>query len=645
MQIKYALRNFLAFGDQLVEVDLTTKGLTLIRGKHLSSSSKSTNGVGKTTLLHGLIWLLYGEYPPKTLKSKVVNAEVGKNCYGEIEVVFRGKTAKIYRGIGHDEITIEGVTVIGDFLLFLLDGQDARGATNTATQENIEKFLRIDYDSFVTAALFTTTDEAFSSQTSSKQDKILTTLLHLEDLEEARQKVLSRKKEVKFDIEETANKCLKKETLRDSYQQQVITWKSAVVDWELEQKSKRNSLKNKVSNLEDEIEDCEDEIESKEIAVRSFEKQKVEHEKKDYSKQLEETEKESDTFMEQTEELNLEYGKVKGKISDLREEIGGLQGLDGVAICPTCKQDLPEEHLYSHIQDLNKKLDSVVKQEKDLAVKRSGVREQTEVVKAKIRKIRSEQNELVKIKADIKQSKNSINSHSRLIEEKQRAIQSYLRSVESLDKEKSPQQQDTIETEKKIEKLETELTELSANRVKLLTLLDDLDFCERMFGPSGIRNYLIRSTIPKLNEDANRFADTLTNGELIISFSGEKEVGTGKKKATRNKLHVKVEDEFGADCYESESGGEKRRIDICVNLALNYLIASRVGLPFVFMDEIFLSLDNRGKEMVMGLLRVISDEIPSVFIISNQDDISNEEFDNIWTIFRENKKSWLEKNR
>lgn len=642
MDIKYKLRNFWAFGNQLVEIDLTTKGLTLIRGKHLTSTAKSTNAVGKTTLLHGLIWLLYGKYPPKAVKALVTNSTTGKNCYGEIEIGFRGKQAKIYRGIDHDEITTEDITVVGDFLLFFLDGQDVRGATDTDTQKNIEEFLGLDYESFVTAALFTTTDDAFSSQTSSKQDKILTTLLHLEDLETARQKVLARQKEVRFEIEELDDKRLQKETLRDSYEQQVEEWKSTIDVWKQEKAAKRKNLKSKVTALEEEIEDCEDSIEDADECLKEIVKQLAVHEVQDYEERLITLEDNQDVHTQRMEELNLEYGKVQGKIGDLQEEIAGLQGLDGVATCPTCEQDLPEEHLYSHIKDKNERLDLKVKQETELEVERSEVREELASINADSRKLRSDQNEFTKLKSDRQRNKNSIQASNELIEEKQRAIQSYLRGLETLDREESPQQKNTVETERKIEKLKTELTELSDNRVKLLTLLDDLDFCETMFGPSGIRNYLIRSTIPKLNQDANRFADILTNGELTVTFSGEKEVGKGKKKAVRNKLQVKVEDQYGSDKYESCSGGEKRRVDICVNLALNYLVASRVGLPFVFMDEIFLSLDNRGKTKVIELLRVISDEIPSVFVISNQDDIANEEFDNIWTVYREDKSSWME---
>jgi len=164
-------------------------------------------------------------------------------------------------------------------------------------------------------------------------------------------------------------------------------------------------------------------------------------------------------------------------------------------------------------------------------------------------------------------------------------------------------------------------------------------FWEEGFSASGIRNLLVESIVPELNELAAKYSSILTGGELLITFAAQKELASGDK---RNKLEVKVTDLYGSDNYHTSSGGEKRRIDLCVNLTLHMLVAKTVGMPFVFLDEALVKLDRRGIENALQLFRDLTDEIPSIYIVTNQDDISNEDFDNIWTVVRTGRESKLE---
>jgi DNA repair exonuclease SbcCD ATPase subunit len=254
------------------------------------------------------------------------------------------------------------------------------------------------------------------------------------------------------------------------------------------------------------------------------------------------------------------------------------------------------------------------------------------------------------LKNDVERQKSKIdrmkvekkNLDNSLLQE-QRNLKDLNERIETLSKEVPPQGEDATSIHKEIDKLENNVIETREEKEELLTLQSELDFCERMFGPSGIRNLLVRGIIPKLNEQVNRFAEILTDGELTIEFVGEVEVGSGRKTESRNKLDVRVVDRFGSEKYCKESGGEKRRVDICVNLALNYLVASRIGLPFVMFDEFYASLDKRGEMKVMELLEELKKDIPSIFVISNNESISSSDFDNVWTVVREGKESWIEK--
>jgi len=213
---------------------------------------------------------------------------------------------------------------------------------------------------------------------------------------------------------------------------------------------------------------------------------------------------------------------------------------------------------------------------------------------------------------------------------------------EELEQTKPPQEQETSQLEKRMETLKKEVVCSREEKEELVLEIDRLDFWIKGFGSQGIRNLLIRSAIPTLNQLANEFSKILTNNELSIQFSGTKMVGSGKKEEARSKLNIVASDITGSNKYYTASAGERRRIDICVDLALHFLVAETSDLPFVFMDEVFSAVDTRGKELILKLLRGLTERIPSIIIISNQEDVAEStEFDQIWTVFRKGKQSWL----
>ena len=211
--------------------------------------------------------------------------------------------------------------------------------------------------------------------------------------------------------------------------------------------------------------------------------------------------------------------------------------------------------------------------------------------------------------------------------------------IENINKEQFTKIVDTFALEMKIENCEIDIEEID-KKLESLSYREELYlFWEDGFSSGGIRNLLVESIIPDLNKLAARYSNVLTGGELSISFSAQKVLASGDK---RNKLEVKVSDMFGSDSYHSSSGGEKRRIDLCVNITLHMLVARSIGIPFVFLDESLVKLDRRGVDNALQLFRDLTSEIPSIFIVTNQDDIANEDFDNIWTVVREGRESKLE---
>ena len=152
--------------------------------------------------------------------------------------------------------------------------------------------------------------------------------------------------------------------------------------------------------------------------------------------------------------------------------------------------------------------------------------------------------------------------------------------------------------------------------------LDILQFWLKGFSNSGIKSMLLDDITPFLNERANKYLQVLSGSHVHVEFSTQTPLKSGE---LREKFQIRVVNDDGGDSYMSNSSGEKRRIDVAINLALQDLIASRANkkLNIMFLDEILDTLDRSGTDSVIGLLAEIAKEKSSVFVISHNEDIQS----------------------
>jgi DNA repair exonuclease SbcCD ATPase subunit len=144
------------------------------------------------------------------------------------------------------------------------------------------------------------------------------------------------------------------------------------------------------------------------------------------------------------------------------------------------------------------------------------------------------------------------------------------------------------------------------------------DFWVKAFGAKGLRSLLIDSSLPLLNEEAARISRTITGGAISIEFSATSELKSGK---TVDRFEVKVDNKHGAGTYQGNSAGERAKIDLCVGLSLQHLVASRSSASFnlMFLDEAFDCLDSAAHERVVEMLSEIDKD--SIYVVSHNEDL------------------------
>lgn len=164
-----------------------------------------------------------------------------------------------------------------------------------------------------------------------------------------------------------------------------------------------------------------------------------------------------------------------------------------------------------------------------------------------------------------------------------------------------------------------------ARKFSLYTELDlqikVLEFWSVGFSPRGVRSLLLDECTPLLNDRASEYLNYLTDDGATVEFSTISTLASGEQK---DKFSVEVSYVNGAAEYRGTSGGERRRVDIASIFALGDLAASRASsnVDLRLLDEVFESLDSRGCEKVIGLLKEkILPRSRTVLVMSHNEDL------------------------
>lgn len=172
------LRNFLSIGQVTQAVDFDKKDLTLILGENLDlGGDGARNGTGKTTLIQGLCYSLFGVPINNIRKDNLVNRTNGKNMLVTLEFNVNGTDYKIERGRKPNVLKF----YVNDVQQKQTEDQQGE---NKETQAQIEKILNMTPDMFRHIVALNTYSEPFLALKSNEQRDIIEQLLGITLLSE-----------------------------------------------------------------------------------------------------------------------------------------------------------------------------------------------------------------------------------------------------------------------------------------------------------------------------------------------------------------------------------------------------------------------------------------------------------------------------
>lgn len=143
-----------------------------------------------------------------------------------------------------------------------------------------------------------------------------------------------------------------------------------------------------------------------------------------------------------------------------------------------------------------------------------------------------------------------------------------------------------------------------------------LEAVEQVLGLRGVRAQVLQHALEALEKQANAWLSRMPTeaGPLAISLSGST---TQKSGSTVDAISLKIRERSYAAC----SGGERRRVDVAILLALRELAVAAHGRDgTLFCDEVFDALDQQGQHDVAAALReMAADRL--VLVITHSPDL------------------------
>lgn len=570
---KLRLQNFLAFREATIDLS-TMRGLVLLSGRHEHAGHAESNGTGKSALIDGLLWSLYGQIArPRTRADDVVAAFAGRDCCVSLEFVERhGQRVEITRYRKHRKHK--------DALEISVDGKELTRPSTREMQAALDDLIGVDYQTFIGSVVYSQHPlrGRFAELGDVEKKALLDSILGLEAVADARERV-------KDDLREAGAKLEReRSTIRSTEEQiawlsdQLATCRRNADQWQEQHDGEERTLELRVKNLTDAVADHKY-VEPKVMALPPD----VDGAMRRVDQRLRETQS--------------RMGAARALVGKFEAEVKSLDRLG--AMCPTCGQEISCERkqdrrvaLIAQIEEQQQYLAQCQDDDRDLLVEREEAQRALDQARQSQSEHKTWQQRLALLERDSAASTAQLEAH-------RGRTNQFAEMVADLEAKLAG----------KRDALEEAQQSAAASEIRL----ERLKFWEAGFGPRGLKSYFLDSVMPELNTRLREYSELLTGSAIVVRCSTVTE-------RDEDKLTISV-DGHGVESYALLSGGERQRVNLIMNLALQDLVASRamVRIPLAIYDEAFEGLDGVGVRAAIELLKRAATTRDLVLVVTHQD--------------------------
>lgn len=576
------VENFLGFKS--ADFDFEKTGFVLVEGM---------NGAGKSAMIDAIVWCLFG----KTLRGyehdDVVNRKVGEGCIVTVRLRDRDSEWGVSRARRHKRLK-NSLTIDDAF------GSGFVHPTGDDTQAEIERRLGCTYKTFMSSVVFGQ-DRAyrFSSLTDAEQKKILDEVLGVERFAAACAVARKNVTSVQVDLDTLRRDAARVAEARDDAERDAVGLKAKSLDFHKAQQAKVDAEREKVRKAKDwlgktrkvaDVNGLKEALDAATFAVTKYERK-------------------LDKAVAANAAAAVRLATTERSIATACRDIESHESRSDT--CPTCGQKVDAKKHAKAMVELRAELDELHATRDQQAFDATTASTAFEIARSKVKdakviveRAQKAYNDGIVLAGDAASWRKRLTEYEARVMELEREADPY---AELAVKAKSK----ALRHAKEVETIETKVMELEAE-------LRRAQFWVKAFGNSGLRSLMVDTSLPLLNEEAARVSRALTGGAIAVEFSATSEQKSGK---VVDRFEVRVDNRDGAGDYKGNSSGERAKVDLCVGLALQRLVASRSRASFnlAVYDEVFDHLDSSSHEQVIDVLSSL--DVESVLVISHDDDL------------------------
>ena len=239
------VRNFMSVGAQTQAIDFDRGQLTLVLGENLDlggDDSGARNGTGKTTIINGLSYAIYGQALTNIKRDNLINKINGKGMLTTVTFDKDGVEYHIERGRKPN------------ILKFSINGQEQQLADldesqgdSRETQKAIEEMISMKHEMFKHLVALNTYTEPFLSMKAAEQRAIIEQLLGITLLSE---KAEALKEQIKLTKEAAATENTRIETVKASNERIQQSIESLIRKQRMWEEQKETALTNLLKSID-----------------------------------------------------------------------------------------------------------------------------------------------------------------------------------------------------------------------------------------------------------------------------------------------------------------------------------------------------------------------------------------------------------
>ena len=546
--LKY--KNFLSTGNTPTTIQLNKDSATLVVG---------SNGAGKSTMLDALSFALFGKPHRNINKPQLVNSINGKNCEVEVTFSVAGNRYKVFRSIKP-----------GKFQIYQNDKLLNQESHTRDYQKVLEtNILKLNHKSFhQVVVLGSSSFIPFMQLPAAQRRNVIEDLLDIGIFTKMNVLTKDRYAKLKNDLNNTVNDMnITREKIR--LQQKHI------------RELKDIDLKQTVKN-EKKIQELKDEADLMYQRNKELQKQ--------FDNAWPSLSKSIDVIVSNQNQLNSNKTTHNHDIKALVKQAKFYETND---CCPTCDQLLSDELKATKRKDIEKDATSINDTLKEIDGELEGLQNKLDILKR-------EQEELDKIKTDIRMNEGTIYHCND--------------QIKSLESNSSVKSIDTTQAEKELNDNQDHIKELEKQQQSQAHVRTYIEAIFELLKDTGIKTKIIREYLPVMNKLINQYLQIL---DFFVSFNLDESFNETIKSRHR--------DDFS---YSSFSEGEKQRIDLALLFSWRHIakMKNSANTNLLILDETFdSSLDADGVDNLIKILYTLRDD-SNVFIISHKQDLLDGKF-------------------